>query len=67
MIMEVVLLSLLLLLSINLRRVSEMHSAIATDLNFDMSSITPLFAPGVTDDPVFGATVPVETPADKSH
>ena len=44
-----------------------MHCAIATDLNFDMSSITPLFAPGVTDDPVFGATVPIETPADNSH
>jgi len=45
----------------------EIHCAIATDLNFYMSSVTPLTAPGVTDDPVFGATVPIETPADNSH
>ena len=44
-----------------------MHSAVATDLNFDMSSLTPPIAPGVTDDPVFDATVPIETPADNSH
>ena len=45
----------------------EIHCAIATDLNFYMSSVTPLIAPGVTDDPVFDATVPIETPADNSH
>ena len=45
----------------------EIHCAIATDLNFYMSSVTPIIAPGVTDDPVFDATVPIETPADNSH
>jgi hypothetical protein len=50
-----------------MRRLIEMHCAVATDLNFDMSSLTPLTAPGVTDDPVFDATVPIDTPADSSH
>ena len=43
-----------------------MNCAFSTNLNFDMSLITPLIAPGVTDDPVFGACFAVDIPADNS-
>jgi hypothetical protein len=43
-----------------------MNCAFSTNLNFDMSVITPLIAPGVTDDPVFGACDSVDIPTDNS-
>ena len=44
-----------------------MDFAIAIYYNSHMSGFTPLNAPGVTDNPVFGTCAAIDIPADNSH